>query len=77
MPTTYLSDRISVDPDICFGKPCVKGTRIRVVDVLDNLAGGSTPNEIVEDFPELSLEDISAVLHYAAQMTERQVIIAA
>jgi uncharacterized protein (DUF433 family) len=77
MPATNLSDRISVDPDICFGKPCVKGTRIWVVDVLDNLAGGSTPNEIVEDFPELSLEDISAVPQYAAQMAERQVIIAA
>lgn len=77
MSITYLSDRITVDPDICFGKPCIVGTRIRVVDVLDNLANGASSQEIIEDFPELTVADIEASLRYAAQIADRPVIIAA
>jgi uncharacterized protein (DUF433 family) len=77
MATTYLTECITVDPEICFGKPCIKGTRIRVVDVLDNLASGASAQEIVDDYPELTLEDISAALRYAAVIAARPVIIAA
>ncbi len=49
-----------------FGKPCIRNTRITVYDVLSWLASGMTPNEIVADFPELTLEDIKATLAYAA-----------
>lgn len=68
MVLTYLSDHITVDPDICFGKPCIAGTRIRVVDVLDNLANGASVAEIIEDFPELTHADMSASLRYAAHI---------
>jgi uncharacterized protein (DUF433 family) len=46
-----LLDRISVDPEVCHGKPCIKGTRILVSVILDNLAAGLTPQEIVEEYP--------------------------
>jgi uncharacterized protein (DUF433 family) len=77
MAQTQLTDRITTDPEVCFGKPCIAGTRIRVVDVLDNLAGGASPEEIVADFPELSIADVRAALAYAAQLAERPIIIAA
>jgi uncharacterized protein (DUF433 family) len=77
MAASYPSARITIDPDICFGAPCIAGSRIRVVDVLDNLAGGATDAEIIGDFPELTLEDIRAALTYAAQIAARPVIIAA
>jgi uncharacterized protein (DUF433 family) len=77
MATTYLSDRITVNPEVCFGKPCIRGMRLRVVDVLDMLAAGDTEAEILDDFPDLELEDIRAVLSYAARVTELPVIVAA
>jgi uncharacterized protein (DUF433 family) len=77
MATTYLSDRITVNPEVCFGKPCIRGMRLRVVDVLDMLAAGDTEAEILEDFPDLELQDIRAVLSYAARVTELPVIVAA
>lgn len=58
--------RISVDPLVCGGRPIVTGTRIRVKDVLEMLAGGATPAEIAADFPYLSEDDVRAVLAYAA-----------
>jgi uncharacterized protein (DUF433 family) len=77
MATTWLTDRITVDPDRCFGKPTIRGTRLAVVDILDNLAGGATREEILEDFPMLEPEDITAALDYAASVMRRPVIIAA
>ena len=77
MATTYLSDRITVNPEVCFGKPCIRGMRLRVVDVLDQLAAGTTEAEILEDYPYLEAEDIPAVLSYAARVTELPVIVAA
>ena len=59
-------DRIILDPAIRSGKPTLRGTRITVTDVLEYLAGGMTPEAILEDFPDLSEEDIRAVLLYAA-----------
>jgi len=57
---------ISINPEIRFGKPCVRNTRISVFDVLSFLASGMTEKEILEDFPELTAEDIKACLAYAA-----------
>ncbi len=63
--------RITIDPAIRSGKPCVKGTRITVYDVLSYLAGGMTPEEILADFPTLSAEDIRACLSFAADRERR------
>ena len=63
--------RISVDPTVRFGKPCVRGTRITVGDVLGYLAGGMTEGEILKDFPQLSHDDIRACLAYAAERERR------
>ena len=57
---------ITVEPDKRSGKPCIRGLRITVTDVLEYLAGGMTPDEIVEEFPDLTLEDIRACLAFAA-----------
>jgi len=59
-------ERIVIDPEIRFGKPTVRGTRITVGDVLSYLAGGMNEDEILADFPSLSREDIRACLAYAA-----------
>lgn len=59
-------DRISIDPAVRGGKPCVKGTRITVYDVLEYLAGGMTEAQILRDFPSLAREDIKAALEFAA-----------
>jgi uncharacterized protein (DUF433 family) len=59
-------DRITLDPGKRGGKPCIRGLRITVYDVLDWMASGMTPAEIIEDFPELTPEDIHAALAYAA-----------
>lgn len=64
-------DRISVDPEVRSGKPCIKGTRITVYDVLEYLAGGMTEEEIVGDFPSLTAEDIRACLSFAAARERR------
>lgn len=59
-------DRISIEPGKRGGKPCIRGLRITVYDVLDHLASGMTPQDIVDDFPELELADIQACLAFAA-----------
>ena len=59
-------DRISIDPAIRSGKPCIKGTRITVYDILDYLAGGMTETQILRDFPSLAREDVKAALEFAA-----------
>ncbi len=67
---TFL-DRISADPGIRFGKPCVRGTRITVGDILGYLAGGMSEDELLSDFPQLTREDIRACLAYAAERERR------
>ncbi len=69
-------DRITIDPRIRSGKPCIKGTRIAVADVLDYLGGGMTAAEILDDFPDLTAEDIQACLTFAAER-ERRLTVAA
>jgi len=70
-----LLDRISVDPDICHGKPCVRGTRIMVTVILDNLAEGLLPEEIVVEYPPLTIEDVQAAIAYAAALTREEELI--
>jgi uncharacterized protein (DUF433 family) len=67
--------RISVNPDICHGKPCVKGTRIMVAVILDNLAEGLTPEDIVEEYPPLTLEDVRAAIAYAAALAREEELV--
>lgn len=66
-----LLERVAVDPNIRFGKPCIRGTRITVGDVLDYLAGGMSEAEILRDFPQLSGDDVRACLVYAAERERR------
>jgi len=61
----YLSERITVNPEQCGGRPCIRGMRIRVIDVLDLLAAGSSPAEILEELPDLEMADIQAALRFA------------
>jgi uncharacterized protein (DUF433 family) len=60
-------DRITMAPDVCLGRPCIRGLRIRVKDVLDLLAAGATREEILADYPYLEAEDITATLAFAAR----------
>ena len=64
---TRLADRVTVDPERLGGRPCVRDMRIRVTDVLDLLANGLTPEQVVEELPDLELEDIRACLRFASQ----------
>ena len=67
-------DRISIDPNICHGKPCIKGTRIWVSLIVDNLASGATEDEILEAYPSLRRDDIRAALAYAAEMARERYV---
>lgn len=69
--------RISVDPRVCGGRPVIKGTHLRVSDVLEMLAGGATAAEIAADFPYVSEDDVRAVLAYAAVQADHAVVLAA
>ncbi len=69
-----LLQRISVDPNICFGKPCIKGTRIWVSLLLDLLADGMTIKEIIAEYPQLTEEDIHAVIAYGAEMSRERYV---
>jgi uncharacterized protein (DUF433 family) len=66
--------RISVDPLICHGKACIKGTRIMVCIILDNLAVGISQDEILKSYPTLKPEDIQAAIAYAAELARERVI---
>ena len=66
-------ERISVNPEVRSGKPCIKGTRITVYDVLEYLAGGMSEAEILGDFPDLTRDDIRACLAFAAARERRLV----
>jgi uncharacterized protein (DUF433 family) len=71
---TMPLDRISIDPKICFGKPCIKGTRIWVSLILDFMAGGETESQILAAYPQLSPEDIRAALAYAAEVARERIV---
>lgn len=71
---TLLLDRITVDPNVCFGKPCIKGTRIWVSLLLDFLANGMTVKEILEEYPYLTEDDIRAAIAYGAEMSRERYV---
>jgi uncharacterized protein (DUF433 family) len=74
---TELMDRITVDPQQCGGRPCVRGLRIRVSDVLELLAAGLSPEKVVEELPDLELEDVTACLRYASRRLGGHPVLAA
>ncbi|MBK1616899.1 hypothetical protein CKO42_00205 [Lamprobacter modestohalophilus] len=69
-----LLQRISIDPQVCFGKPCIAGTRIWVSLVLDWMAAGMTEREILEDYPQLTREDLLAAIAYGAEIARERII---
>jgi uncharacterized protein (DUF433 family) len=73
---TQIFDRITVNPKQCGGRPCVRGMRIQVSDVLELLAEGMTPEKILEEHPDLELEDIHACLRFASQRVSTPILAA-
>jgi uncharacterized protein (DUF433 family) len=71
--TTPL-DRISIDPQVCFGKPCIKGTRIWVSPILDFLASGESEAQILAAYPQLQPDDIHAALAYTAEVARERIV---
>jgi uncharacterized protein (DUF433 family) len=71
-----LLERITIDPEVVHGRPAVRGTRVRVADVLSLLASGASEAEILEDYPYLAADDIKACLAYAAAQADHAVVIA-
>ncbi len=69
-----LNHRITVDPQVCGGRPCLRNMRIRVKDILDLLAAGISREEILADYPYLEDEDITAALLYAARQADHPVL---
>lgn len=69
-----LLERISIDPNVCFGKPCIRGTRIWVSMVLDLLAEGLTTDQIIVEYPQLTAEDILSALAYGAEMAREHYV---
>ena len=68
------TERISVDPSVCHGKACIRGTRVMVSVVLDNLAAGLSPAEVVRSYPSLQLDDVAAAMAYAAELARERVV---
>lgn len=73
---TYLMDRITVDPRTCGGRPCIRGMRIRVTDILDLLASGLSAQQVVEELPDLELADIEAALKFASGRLDHPILAA-
>ncbi len=71
-----LLERISIDPEVVHGRPAIRGTRMRVADVLSLLATGASEDEILVDFPYLTADDVKACLAYAAAQADHAVVIA-
>ena len=67
-------DHITVDPEICHGKPCIAGTRVLVTTVLDNLASGLDSEEITKSYPSVSREAVRAAISYAAALANERVV---
>ncbi len=67
-------DRITVDPQVCHGKACIRATRVMVSVILDNLAAGTSRGEILASYPSLVGEDIDAAMTYAAELTRERVV---
>jgi uncharacterized protein (DUF433 family) len=67
-------DYIVVDPAVCHGKACIKGTRVMVSVILDNLAANLSPDEILRSYPSLSREAVQAAINYAAELTRERIV---
>ena len=76
MRETELLGRITVDPEQCGGRPCVRGMRLRVLDILELLAAGETQEQILSDYPYLEADDIAASLLYAARQLDHPILAA-
>lgn len=68
-------ERITTDPNVCHGKTCIKGTRIMVSVVLDNLADGNSYEEVLKSYPSLKIEDIHAAINYAAELAKERIVL--
>lgn len=68
------SERITINPNQCGGRPCIRGMRIRVTDVLDLLGSGLSKEQILDEMPDLEMEDINAVLQYAARRFDHPIL---
>ncbi len=68
------TDRISIDPAICHGKPCIKGTRIWVSLILDFLANGDSVETIIEEYPHITRDDVLACIAYGAEMARERFV---
>jgi len=69
---TDWAERIIADPRVCHGKPCIRGTRIMVAVILDNLAEGMTADDVVAQYPPLTLDDVRATIGYAATLAHEE-----
>ena len=69
-----LLDRIAIDPEVCGGKPCIKGTRLWVSLVLDFLADGMTESELLAEYPQLAHEDVLAAIAYGAEAARERIV---
>ncbi len=69
-----LLKRISIDPNVCFGKPCIRGTRIWVSLILDLLASGATTADVLSEYPDLVEDDIRAAIAYGAEMARERYV---
>ena len=72
----YIADRITVNPEQCGGRPCIRGMRIRVVDVLELLATGLSFPDVLEELPDLELADLLAVLKFVTRSVNHPVLVA-
>jgi len=73
---TELAERITVDPEQCGGRPCIRGMRIRVIDVLDLLANGLSAEQVIGELPDLEIEDVRACLRFASRRLDHPVLTA-
>ena len=71
-----LLERITINPEQCGGRPCIRGMRVRVVDVLDLFAAGLSAEQVLEEMPDLEMEDLQAALQYAARKLDHPVLAA-
>jgi uncharacterized protein (DUF433 family) len=71
-----LNERITINPEQCGGRPCIRGMRIRVIDILELYASGLTAPEILDEMPDLEMEDLKAALKYAARRLDHPIIAA-
>ncbi len=71
-----LMDRVTINPEQCGGRPCIRGMRIRVIDLLDLFAAGLTAEQVLEEMPDLEREDLQAALQYAARSLDHPVLAA-